>query len=282
MTRLLRFFQNVVKSFTSAQFYQTLLKAPFSFSLKYFLLLTLLLSLVNVILGGIVFASFAKFITARGPDFIAKAYPSGLTLEVKNGQLTTSLKQPLIIPSSAIFKDKQTLKNNFLVIDANTAYSPGKFLSYNTLIWLTKNALVVDSSSEVRTLPLDGFDGLSVSKETVVNFTIQAASFLDKFLPYLILGGSLFIVLSSILGHLLTVAILAVLSWILLKLAHYKFSYSRSLQLTMHAVTLPLILSTFPLAILFQLPIPFWQAILALIILFYFLNKSEMSFPRKR
>ncbi|MCL5676068.1 MAG: DUF1189 domain-containing protein [Patescibacteria group bacterium] len=276
MGALSGFFRNILNSFTSAGFYQTLLKTPFSFSLKYFLFLTFLLSFVTAIFATAVIGAGAKLLLQKGPGVLKEVYPNNLKIEINNGRVKTNVKEPLIIPSRLIFNANGQDTANFLVIDTKTPFSLTKFNSYNTDFWLTNDSLVLgNSQNNLQMIPLSNFNGFSLNKNEFVNAVTTLTGFLQKYLLYILIGLGSFIIVSSLTGHFAAVLILGVFAFLLLRLAHYKFNYAKSLQLVMHAATLPLILSAFPLGIIFALPVPFWQGILALIILFYLLSKNE-------
>ncbi len=282
MKKLSRFLQNVVKSCSSWQFYQTILKTPFSFSLKYFLLLTFLISLVFSTQISLILITGSNFLTQKGMQLVQKDFPAKVEFSLKNGQVTTNLPQPLIIPFSSLSDQSISSqefgnKNNLIVIDTKTPFTIDKFQSFSTVFWITKANIVYEDPQKGTTniLPLKDIPDFTVNKQTVTSFLDNSVlPFLHKLLPFIVVAIYLFSFAANLWGTFLYVVFLAFVVFLLTKVTKHNLSYTKSLQLTIHANTLPLLISTLLSLFFIHLPMPFWHSLLALIILFYFLNKK--------
>lgn len=283
MKKLSRFLQNVFKSCSSWQFYQTLLKTPFSFSLKYFLLLTFLVSLIFSTQISLILIAGSNFLSQKGQEQLQKNFPPQLEFSLKNGQVTTNLPQPFYLPFSSLPKQSVSSrefgnKNNLIVIDTETSFTIDKFQSYSTVFWITKASVVYQEPQKGTTniLPLKDIPDFTVNKQTVTSFLNNSLlPFLHKLLPFLILAIYLFSFVGNLWGTFLYVVFLAFVVFLLTKVAKHNLSYTKSLQLTIHANTLPLLISTLLSLFFIHLPMPLWHSLLTLIILFYFLNKHS-------
>jgi len=286
MKKVSRFFQNVAKSCTSWQFYQTLLKTPFSFSAKYFVLLTFLVSLVFSTQISLILIAGSNFLSQKGLQQVEKNFPAKMEFSLKNGLVSTNLPQPLLIPFSAISdqsissSDLAQNKSNLLVIDTKSPYSEEKFQSYSTLFWLSGKNLIYEEpqTKAISILPLKDTPDFTVNKQTVTSFLNNSLlPFLHKLLPFIVVGIYLFSFVGNLWGTFLYVVFLAIVVFLLTKVTKHNLSYSKSLQLTIHANTLPLLISTLLSLFFIHLPMPFWHSLLTLIILFYFLNKTPVA-----
>lgn len=289
MTKLSRFFQNVIKSCTSWQFYQTLLKTRFLFSLKYFLLLIFLVSLVFSTQVSIVLVGGTNYLIKKGAADVKKFFPDQLEFSLKNGQVLTNLPQPFFLPFSAFpsqsisSRDLGQNKKNLLVIDTKTPFSLEKFQSYSTVLWITGASVAYQEPHKDTTsiLPLKETPDFTINKQTVISYLNNVIlPSLRKFLPFLVAGIYLLSFVGNLWSSFLSVAFLALVVFLLTKISKHNLSYAKSLQLTIHANTLPLLISTLASLFFLRFPMPFWHSLLTLIILFYFLNKTTVSFPR--
>ena len=81
-------FNNIKNSIYSPKFYQDLLAKPFSFSVRYFVLLALIVSLIGTInFSFTVFPAIKLFVDDLGPKII-NYYPNDLQLTINKGQVS--------------------------------------------------------------------------------------------------------------------------------------------------------------------------------------------------
>lgn len=287
MLKLSRFFQNVVKSFTSVEFYKQLLKTPFSFALKYFLFLVFLVSLIYSTQISFAAISGANYLTDKAGVDITNRIPSSFVAEFKNGHLTTSLPQPFIVPVSSLDPNASAAdlkgKQNILVVDTSSSFSAEKFQNYNTVAWLTATSFVgMDpSKGKITIVPFKDMGNLVINKKTLGDFlSNNIIPFLKKFIPFILPGIYLVVFFGMSLGRFIYLLFVGFVVYLLTKISKHNLTYSKSLELSIFASTLPFLVNVVGFFFGFTIPIPFWHLLLTLIILFYFLNKSEVSFPR--
>lgn len=251
VNKLKRFFINVKRSAIDLNYYKDILRAPFKFSLKYHFLLLFIISLIV----GVKLAAGIAILTPQIPGFVNNAklgarevYPKELVATVKNGEVSTNVKEPYFIKLPKSWSEKDM---NFIAID--TKAQPLDIQKYETPILLTKNSVVViDNKSGYRLYPVSDF-----AKEDFALTNNEYQKFMDQVLPYLDQLPNLAIVLIivsltlwPILGtvvwliwNLVWFLVIALIVLLITKLMKKKISFGKIYQMSLHAVTLPIIIN---------------------------------------
>ncbi|HTK03249.1 MAG TPA: DUF1189 family protein [Alphaproteobacteria bacterium] len=242
MTKLKTFFRTFVKSF-QPNYYKDILKAKFSFSLKY---LTFLLFVIS--LGYTLFIAAGLLVVKKEiPGFVEKtkkvvttAYPQELVVSVKNHKLVTNVKEPyvvadfIVINTKANVEDVKNYKSQVLVTDSFVVYSDkeGQIKAY--------------SLEEV----LKDLDGVVLNKDIYQKLTSEVLPYIDQLPTYFNIGLMILILLGPIVGTILSLGwylfyllIFSVVLLIAAKLLKKDLSYSQVYKLGMHAVTLPILIT---------------------------------------
>ena len=95
------FLQNIGKSIYSPEFYKELLGLPFSFSLKYFYSLAVVLAVaLAVIFSFKIIPAAQPFLQSIGPQ-VLNYYPDELVITIKNGDVSTNVAEPYLLPLPA-------------------------------------------------------------------------------------------------------------------------------------------------------------------------------------
>src|SRR3989338_10045104 len=89
-------------TFTSPDYYKTIIAAPFSFSLKFFYLVFFLYAIVATIFFTVKWAPEVESIIRNVPSAITRAYPEELTITINKGEVTTNVVEPYLIPINAV------------------------------------------------------------------------------------------------------------------------------------------------------------------------------------
>jgi hypothetical protein len=267
------FFDVLVKSLTKFPYYNEIAKTKFKFSVKYLFFLFYILSLIT----SIIFASsIAILVIPNVPKFVSQfeskassLYPAGLVVNVKKGIVSTNQKEPYSIDSLNQFKLNNGY-DHFITIDTNA--DPSNIKNENTAILVTKDSVVTidkNKSGSYQVYPID----------TNANYLINKSSYLDvisKISPYLkyiepvlialvilsillwpILGAAL-----SLVGQLIYLVIFSAIFFVVVKLMKKKIAYKKLLQLSIHASTLPILLSFVVSSLGIQMPFMLGSAIL--------------------
>jgi len=265
----MHFFKTISQSIYDPAFYQELPQKPFSFSLKYFYALALLLSVVLT-------ASFTvstvpavyAFLKDIGPRFLA-FYPDDLTITIKNGKASSNAVEPFFftVPSiSPGMSPEEAGQKNFLVIDTATPFSLKQFEQYDTLALLTREALVISDRGNIRIYPLAKIPDIEITKSLPTLIVQKIQPFIRFVLPLLIVVVFFgFISLQSV--NLLYLLIFSLFVWGIAKVKKLSVGYKKSYQIGIHAITLPLLIYAL-ITTLTSVHVPYLFTLLSLLIVF--------------
>jgi hypothetical protein len=260
-------FWNLLKSsIYNPDFYRGMKERYFGTSLGYFFTLILFLSIIVTIALSVQFIpptmSFLNNLGTR----VLNYYPNDLVITAKDGQISTNAQEPYALPLPDELKNSNMPGNpeNLLVIDTKNSASIDLFKQYKTAVWLTKTDVVYYDKDAVRIQPLDKLPNGQLEKSTVVK-GVDIANRIFKFVPTVMVIAMFvgaFVIRSFELIYLLFAALIV---WLIFMMRKTGGDYKTAYQVSLHAVTLSMIVST--LFILFGLPlVPFMSTILLTII----------------
>lgn len=246
MNRLKTFFYVLKNTFTNPSYYATILKAPFSFSLKFFLVYQVLFALITVVIFGFVALKPFSTLVNNAPAILIESYPPRLEVTVKNGEVSTNVKEPYAIPLRSVEKvyDKYTKDvkgaasdniTNLVVIDTKGRIED--FRSYQTVMLVTKRHITtLDDNGKIQTMELNNVSNLVINKKVVEKFADQVRPFLGYVIPTLSMLLFLFIFLFFTTGRLMYLIFGAACLLVSAKLMSYPLTYKKSYQMGLHLV----------------------------------------------
>ena len=286
------FFYVWKKSFSEAKYYQDVLKAPFSFSLKYFLFFCFLLSIVTTIfLSTKIFLPVNNFLM-RFPQVLIKAYPAELEIKVKKGVVTTNIPEPYFIPSDRFEKtfedfekEVKGLKSdeieNILVIDTNANVEDLK--RYQTYALLTRNHLAFyNENGRIEIIQLEYVGNFTLNQQVVrgvVNRFLPFLRVISVFLiPFIFIGTVLFFTTSQLVYLLFSAFVL----FLGAKIISFPLSYAKAYQVDLHLTTIitPFFLILSALNIKAQFPL--LRLIIFTVVGLYIVNTLKKTSPVKK
>ncbi|OGV97197.1 hypothetical protein A2W24_04195 [Microgenomates group bacterium RBG_16_45_19] len=244
MAHLKTYFSTLFRSALSPASYRQVVSAPFTFSLKFFLVSLLFYALVAALNFSHQTLLPLKSLLPLLPAQLTELYPAELVITIKDGKATTNVTEPFYL-SLERFTDfvnslKQQIKGittarptYFLVID--TEATSDDFFNYQTFILLTQHYLVFynqDGHAEIINLA-------DIPNLTLDQATVSAA--LSKLTPYLTKVWPSLVVLTVIACLILiptcyfTLAVsFSLFSLLLGKLFRLGLTYTQHLQITLH------------------------------------------------
>lgn len=264
----------ILDSIYSPSFYSTASKKSFGSAIGYFLLFILLLTLFRVIsLSPMLFVDLPKGLNSI-IDKGVSSFPSELTVEIKNGQVTTNVKEPYFIPISPGRTSSPDGIVNFIVIDTKTPFSIATFEKYQAAAWLTKDALFTKSNrtAELKTYSLAKIPNYVINKLTISSLVNTYSPWI-KFIGPIAIIGALFGLYLVYLFRLLYLLIISVVIWILSKIFTWGFSYGQSYKVGLYALTAGLIIE-FAASFLHWNGFPFMVSIITLGVIILNLQSS--------
>lgn len=276
----MNFFTTIKNSIYSPEFYSSVPLSSFWKAFRYLLLFFVILAVIQTIIVsltiGVVQKELNTFLTTA-----INYYPKELEVTLKNGQVTTNVKEPYFIPLPK-GKDWEREKiKNLIVIDTKTPFSAQQFNMYSAGMWITKDAAYYKKNNT----KIEAFDLSEIKQDVVINRSlIQMLG--DKIRPYLVYVTPILLVVAfigTLAGFelkLLYLLILALGILLLSKIMKWGLSYAHSYKVGMYAVTLG-ILVDFLLGALSRVTsvpsIPFLFTIITFLVVFVNLHEVKTS-----
>lgn len=284
MNKIRTFFYVLVKTFSSPSYYLDILKAPFSFSLKFFYFYFLLYVVAATIIAiPQLLLPFTNTL-ATLPAKIEQLYPAELEIKIINGEASTNVPEPYYFslkkPEAKVLKEQTpnvenvVLVENLLVID--TKGNVENFNAYKTYALLTKkNLVVLDENGTLRVTSLSEVKNTTINRQFVRNIISQFSPFLKFVLPILIVG--LFVVLLIFLpiSEMFYLLFFSLITLLIAKILSFRISYEKSYQLGLHLIVIPATFFGVLQALKVSLPIPFLRTIIMIILAVVVLNRLK-------
>lgn len=234
------FIQKISQSITSSEFYQSIPGRSLGGAIGYFLLFTLLLSLLQMLTSIPVVTEIQKG-APQIVDGVVDRYPNELEVYIKDGKASTNVKEPYFIPFD-LGEDGESPKN-FLVIDTKTPYSSTQFHDYDTIAWLTEDSVFYQKNdNEISTFDLSqANEDITINKSLVRTIAEHVYPYLKYITPFL-LAAFLFGFYMVYSFRLIYLFFFAFVLWIFSKILHKPLTYGNSYKMGLYALTLPLII----------------------------------------
>lgn len=264
----MNFFKKIQNSIYSPEFYSQIPKQSFGETFKYFLLLVLLASVIQSIMPIWLFMTVGQKEINTFVNKTVDSYPANLALKIKNGKLTTNVKEPYFIVFSADLNQTDEVRN-LAVIDTKTPFSITQFNKYQTLSWITSDSIMIKDKDkgQLRAIDLTSVKDFTLNRQAVNGFVSKATPWLKLLLPIVVMGIliGLFLLNMFLLVYLLFVSIVI---WLILKVIQKPLTYVQSYKVGMHAITLALLLGIV-IDLLHQPDFPFMSIILTLLVVLF-------------
>lgn len=264
------FIEHIQKSIYAPAYYREITSLPASHSWKYYGSLAMFLALLMTIVTSLPLIPRLNTFLHTLPDKIATYYPAELRIDIKDGHVTTNVVEPYFIdfPGSPSGQATSSPLLRLAVIDTASDITLEQFHSYNAVFWLSHDAAVaLDKDKQLQIAPLRSLS--AVIDEAHVR------AWIGELQPYFAVLTPL-LVLSVFIGMLLSFAAMlvyllfdALAVFILGKIMNKSWSYGESYRISLHAVTLPILLSSvFYLLPISGLQLPFFSTALLLLVVY--------------
>ncbi len=244
MKKLKTFVYVLKNSISSPKYYNDIVKTKINFSIKYFLALSFLVSVISVIGYSIIY--LPKYISEIKISYqsIEEGFPEDFVIEFKDGSWSSNKEEPVIIKKIDLGKDNK-LPQNLFVFDKEGTIE--KIDEYNTMFLINSENILCKTDTEgVVAQPLKNIPNGKLDKN-LLNEKMQTVKKVIGFLPYLLplalliptflfeyVGGSIFIILISAVG-----VYIASIS------TRKKIDFKSAFQICIHASTIPMIVRAF-------------------------------------
>lgn len=270
MQKITTFLYSLRRTFTSPNYYSDILKAPFSFSLKFFYLFFFIYSMIFTTYVTIKYFLPLKNLIRFLPNKLVELYPSELTITIKNGNVSTNVPEPYRFPLKNIENlfeeiDKQVLGQstetieNLLVIDTKGKIE--NFSQYQTYALLTKNHLSYPKDSNIETVSLAKIENFTINRAVAQNAVNLITPFLRFVVPVLVVSTFLFLLAFYPLTKLAYLLFFSLVLLVIGKIVHFPLANKKSFQLGLHLIVISTTLFSIISSIGFTLRFPFLQTI---------------------
>lgn len=264
------FIEHIQKSIYGPEYYQELLTRPASFSWKYYASFAMLLSLFLTIVSSIALVPLINQTLHNFPKNFLAYYPDELEVRIVNGHASSTVAEPYFLPIPKALEEGIGTSTRYLgVIDTQTPVSLERFSSFNALFSVSENAFIVrDERGSIRVSPFASNFNYTVNESLLRGLIVGAEPYF-KFVAPLVILIVFIAMLFMFTLELFYLIFAALLIFIMGRLMKHKWTYGTAFRISLHAVTLPLLLSTaFTLVNLNIGTLPFFSTILLLVIVF--------------
>ncbi|MEK7592022.1 MAG: DUF1189 family protein [Patescibacteria group bacterium] len=247
MNKIILFFRALFQSSVDPSYYNDVIFAKSSFSLKYFFALNIFV--VFVAASAVAF-TLGRINVSEIAQTVRSVYPQNLSIQVKNGTVSLNRDLPFIVPLPKELDDvaasKSATASALAVFDTNDHMrSISNFWSYNALAVVTQNAVYYRKDADSREIrmmeiPRDAsFDFSSSMLDEKIDSIVRHPFMANKW--YIPVVSFLYFLVSFpfiLFWSFLVSWVYALLSYILIRAFRVsRFSYISIWRLTLHALT---------------------------------------------
>lgn len=243
----LQLIENFKNSVYSPDFYRSLEPKPFSFSVKYFFKLALVFVIVlTTITSFELIPRINFFLNNLGPELLS-SIPENIEVKIIKGKATSNLVEPLFIPMPPSFLSTQEelevkIPKNLLVINTQSPFESDKFENYDTLLLLTNDTFVRGEENEIQLIKLDSLGDKTITKPYLSSLLSKMPIFLKWLSPIVVIIMFLAI-FAAFSINLFYALIIAFITFIFAKIKKTPIRFKKSYQLSLHAISLPILIS---------------------------------------
>lgn len=271
MQKTATFLYSLKQTFTSLSYYADVLRAPFSFSLKFFYMFFFVYSLVFTTFITIKYFLPLNDLISFLPKKLVEVYPRELEITIKDGHVSTNVSEPYRIPLEDIENmlnelHKRVLGQStetieyLLVIDTKSKIED--FLKYQTYILLTKNHLsYINPNGNIETISLAKIDDFTINQGVVRNVVNLITPFLKFVVPMLVVATFFFFLIFYPLTKLFYLLFYALVLLVIGKIVRFPLPYKKSFQLGLHLIVVSTALFSIADFVGFSPHFPFLQTI---------------------
>lgn len=286
----MQFLNNIKSSVYNPEYYKEILNKPFSYSFRYFLSLAGIIAIVSTIVFS--FSTLPKInkVISEADANVLKLYPDELVITAKSGVISTNVPEPYFIKLPAEFRNEfQNSKNdlktspdfskieNIFVIDTVSPFTIDLFKSYKTFILISRESVAFYDNEAVKIQSL-GQEASGVLTKAKISGALAAIMPFIKIMPVVLIPIALFFsFIGFIFGNMIYLIFGAFVIWIFAQVIKRNWSYGKSYQIGLHAITLGVILDAAISQFYPIMEFPFLFTFLMLVILWSNLNFSSCA-----
>lgn len=236
------FFKKIKNSVYSPEYYSTLKFELTRASIKYFLGLALIFSLVYACVFAIFTApKISQLFSKETLSKLVDRFPAELEIKISDGQASSNVKEPYLIKMPEPFKTSNlNTFENLAVIDTKDPLNIDEMQKMKTGILLSKDFLAVeknDGSFQIQSL--SSLPNMAINKQSVGILANKISPFLKTIMPTMVFADFAmnFVLYCFLLVYALFAALLVM---VVLKVKGQESKFGYSYKIALHAMTLSL------------------------------------------
>jgi hypothetical protein len=266
MKKLKAFIYVYTKSLTNLPYYRDILKTGFGFSVKYYLFLALLASILTTTAISIKLVPQSFKIFGDLVNSARSAFPDDLVFSIKSGEWTINRTEPFIVPLPKLGEWEQDsgVKNptNLVVFDHNGTIEDLDNL--DTLILFNKVNVLYREENKISVVPIKDLPDNIINKTEFDKFVSVFVSILKLFPVLMVLMIFVGVLVLNIVFRVFYFAWFSLFVWLASKIIGNSLGYNESVRISIHSATLPLTLGTL-FGFFDFVPFPFWFGLVNLL-----------------
>ncbi len=253
------FFYILKNSVFNLDYYQDVIKAPLSLSLKYFYCLLFLVALAFIVPVAIFFLTLSPRtaeISKRVQEEVATFYPRDLVLKINDGRLSINQEEPYFIDGSdgaRKFVKETTGKDHLVAIDTNA--SPSDFSKYQAMVLLTKEAAIYPKSYQgaqrTEVMPFNETEDVTLTQSIYLAGVSRLNPIFEK-LPEIFTGMTMLLLIAGpplaaglvFIQKIIHLLIITVFGVFIARMIGLPLNFKQILQVGIHSSTLPIVFFT--------------------------------------
>ena len=224
------------QSLTSPKYYKDIIKTDLRFSLKYYVVLSLVFALVSATYTLVPLLPKINEGIDEGISYALALYEDDLVITIEGGKLSINKEEPYIIPLPV--GGNSDLPSNVIVFDSEGTLDDLE--GWDTFVLVNSANILIKNESEIRVYPTNRLPDSTLTKQDLVSLTEQLRDF-SRFVPYLV---GIVLLLAVLFYYLVFRLIyLLVVGGFLRLIGYFKgatLSYEKYYKIGVHAMTLPL------------------------------------------
>ena len=271
------FIEHIQKSIYSPEYYRDLTERPASHSWKYYGSLAMFLATLMTIVTSLPLIPRLNTFLAALPEKVVSYYPHELRVDIAGGEVSSNVAEPYFIdfPGSPSSQATTSPLLRLAVIDTKSTSSLEQYSAYNVVFWLSGHSVIaLDNDNKLRSVDLGNTTG-TIDAPHIRAWISDVEPYFAVLTPILVIVIFLGMLLSFV-AMLVYLLFDALCVFLMGKVMKKGWSYRDAYHISLHAVTLPLLLSSF----IFILPVSSFQLPLlstALVLLVVYMNYRGVS-----
>lgn len=248
-------------------YYHKIRTAPLSFSLKYFISLVIAVTVVTTMVKASIFVSeYPPEKLGFLIETLEEDYPDDFIVRIDDlGRLSTNYDKPFLL-----FSPLEHNPQPMIVVDAKAEKE--KIYEYGSRVLMTERSMVIRVRGKLHTLQYQINEPLTFTKVDVTNVAQNSVLALESYwvwLAAIVIGIVIIAPLFVSISHLISLAIISAVTYVVLQLLVKRKTLTllNVYQISLHAVTVPLLIIGFTCITGLRPGLPYWYFILNYIFL---------------